>query len=88
MKYLNLGGNFKLSLKETLAKLQKNNALEQVFFGMAAPRDHKNYLGNQKYRIKVFQQLLFNNPNLRFLDNVWHYFQSICEVLSGIDLVG
>lgn len=42
LKYLNLYDNPKLSLRETLPKLQRTNTLEHVFFGVHT-KDHKHY---------------------------------------------
>lgn len=38
-------------------------------FGVSQ-KEHKLYVGNTKYRNKVLSELIFNNPNLKFVDSV------------------
>lgn len=56
-------------MKETLPKLAKINSLEQIFFGTDDP-NHKRFIKNPKYRIRVLKEVLFTNPNLVLFDGV------------------
>ena len=66
---MNLSGNIKLELGQTLEQLKESHYLEQVSFGVIE-EDHKHYYLNKKYRERVLMGLLVHNAYLKFVDNV------------------
>eukprot|EP00027_Filamoeba_sp_ATCC50430_P016759 CAMPEP_0168569714 /NCGR_PEP_ID=MMETSP0413-20121227/16321_1 /TAXON_ID=136452 /ORGANISM="Filamoeba nolandi, Strain NC-AS-23-1" /LENGTH=833 /DNA_ID=CAMNT_0008602261 /DNA_START=610 /DNA_END=3111 /DNA_ORIENTATION=- len=82
LRFLNLSGNLKLDLADTLEQLKDSTELEQVSFGVTQDvkmtyfnqtysEKHPLHVENPKYREKVLSALLLNNVRLKFVDNVY-----------------
>lgn len=76
LRFLNLSGNPELKLQETLTSLKDAVLLEQVSF-CVMEEGHKRNPDSRKYRNKVLVALLMNNPDLRWIDNVTFFGQTI-----------
>jgi Leucine-rich repeat (LRR) protein len=68
VRILNLFGNPRLDMREIMPRLLKINSLAQISFGVEE-KSHARFAGSAKYRAKILKDLIFNNPNLRFLDD-------------------
>ncbi|KAL6041595.1 hypothetical protein QOT17_024850 [Balamuthia mandrillaris] len=82
LKFLNLSGNVKLNLVDTLERLAKAKTLQQVSFCLTV-KGHKRHPDNKKYRQTVLQALLHRNEKLRWLDNQWIALEERVEAFAN-----
>ncbi len=70
LRYLNLKNNPRLKWRSILSRLSNLTSLETINMSVSEPPGHECAPTNRKYRNVVLKELLLNNPDLSFVDEV------------------